>query len=790
MSRHRLSVAVLWFALLLLVAFQGPAQAQMVPGTVGTQAAEAEAPVPPPSPNDVKELMRLLSDRSMIEWLRTQSEDNGAPGAAQPSISLTQEFANRVEGTRKRIGELIVSWRNLSIAPSVLIDAWQAEMSSDDTLRSLTYVLIFLVVGGGLEWLYRQYTQVTLLRLELRPRDTLSGRFQAALMRAVTIFGGLAVFSAATIGTFLSFEWPPFIENLVLNLLIIVITIRSAATVSLFFLAPRVASLRLVPLESDVARPLHIWFLILATVGTVAIAISDIFRQLAGATDAVGAALAVSVAAILVFALLLIVAIWHMAAVIRNNTAGTGAQNSRRKLPVYLTVLVLVALLLWLLAATALMWTVLILGLIVPVIRLVGTWVNHLFDQAIGLERQHGAGPAPSSLSAAVVEQPVADTAAVDTPSGDEPSMAAEQVEAVEPDDDDDDDEIVGPLELYRPVARRFARFLVLIGSLLALLYVWSGNMVSLSDSQTISGRVIVVLADIIAALLIADLIWVWAKSAIDRRLANYIPPQPGEAPGPEARMATLLPILRVTLFVFLIVIVVMTVLASFGINIGPLLAGAGVIGIAIGFGAQALVRDIVSGIFFLIDDAFRIGEYIEIGELRGTVESMSIRSLRVRHHLGAIHTIPFGELKSLTNYSRDWVIMRLEFRVPFDTDVKLVKKIVKKIGAELLDHEGYGQNIIETLKSQGVRRMEEFNMVIGVKFMAKPGAQWLIRRDAYMKLRDAFEANGISFAQRNVTVEVVGDKPLSEEDKEKIAAAAQPAIESAVPGAPPKDEP
>jgi small-conductance mechanosensitive channel len=153
---------------------------------------------------------------------------------------------------------------------------------------------------------------------------------------------------------------------------------------------------------------------------------------------------------------------------------------------------------------------------------------------------------------------------------------------------------------------------------------------------------------------------------------------------------------------------------------------------------------------------------------------------LRVRHHLGAIHTIPFGELSSLTNYSRDWVIMRLEFRVPFDTDLMLVKKIVKKIGAEMQEHETYGKDIIQTLKSQGVRRMEEFNMVIGVKFMCKPGAQWLMRRDAYHRLRDEFETNGIHFAQRNVKVEVQGNQPLDEAARKAIAGAVQDSFEPA----------
>ena len=161
--------------------------------------------------------------------------------------------------------------------------------------------------------------------------------------------------------------------------------------------------------------------------------------------------------------------------------------------------------------------------------------------------------------------------------------------------------------------------------------------------------------------------------------------------------MATLLPLLRVVLLVTLLTMVAMSILSSMGVNIAPILAGASVMGIAIGFGAQSLVKDVVSGIFFLIDDAFRVGEYVEIDQLRGTVEKISIRSLQIRHHRGAVHTLPFGELKSMTNYSRDWVIMKLEFRVPFDTDLKLVKKLVKQVGAKLKASEVYGDSIIQT---------------------------------------------------------------------------------------------
>ena len=100
-----------------------------------------------------------------------------------------------------------------------------------------------------------------------------------------------------------------------------------------------------------------------------------------------------------------------------------------------------------------------------------------------------------------------------------------------------------------------------------------------------------------------------------------------------------------------------------------------------VGFGAQKLVADVVGGIFFLVDDAFRTGEYVEVEGTVGTVEKISIRSMQLRHHKGPVHTIPYGEIPKITNYSRDWVIIKLKFTVPFDTDPNKIKKIFKTIG-------------------------------------------------------------------------------------------------------------
>ncbi|MEM7069324.1 MAG: mechanosensitive ion channel family protein [Pseudomonadota bacterium] len=253
---------------------------------------------------------------------------------------------------------------------------------------------------------------------------------------------------------------------------------------------------------------------------------------------------------------------------------------------------------------------------------------------------------------------------------------------------------------------------------------------------------------------------------------------EPGdEMSGKSAsRLATLLPLVRNVLIASIIVLSFMIILSNLGVNVAPLFAGAGVIGLAVGFGAQTLIRDIFSGGFFLFDDAFRKGEYIELDNIRGTVEKISLRSFQLRHHNGPLHTVPFGEIKQLTNYSRDWVMMKLPLRLTYDTDVERVRKLVKKLGQRLLDHQEVGDLFLQPLKSQGVYRMEDSAMIIRIKFMTKPGDQFVTRKVVYASIRDLFEQEGIRFASKEVTVRLADapDRELTGDDKKAIAAAAR----------------
>ena len=222
-----------------------------------------------------------------------------------------------------------------------------------------------------------------------------------------------------------------------------------------------------------------------------------------------------------------------------------------------------------------------------------------------------------------------------------------------------------------------------------------------------------------------------------------------------QDRSYTLLPILRKFIGIVMAVMVTLIVLSSMGINIGPLLAGAGVAGLAIGFGAQKLVADVLSGIFYLVDDAFRVGEYIQAGSASGSVEAITLRNVMLRHHRGMLQIIPLSDLGAITNFMRGGIVVKFNLQFPYDTNIDKVRKAIKKVGQQMRDDPEMGPDFIQPVKSGGVREVGDSVMTIRVKFTAKPGAHFVIRREAYKRITEALEARGIHYAHRKVIVEV-----------------------------------
>ena len=317
------------------------------------------------------------------------------------------------------------------------------------------------------------------------------------------------------------------------------------------------------------------------------------------------------------------------------------------------------------------------------------------------------------------------------------------------------------------PVIRRITRTFIIFGLLLWLLNIWGFEI-------PFSQRIVNVGFNILVTLVLAFVAWRILNSFIARKLDDAKPEDQAESDQSDDewggaatldRSYTLLPILRKFIGIVMVVMVTLIVLSSMGVNIGPLLAGAGVAGLAIGFGAQKLVADVLSGIFYLVDDAFRVGEYIQAGGVSGSVEAITLRNVMLRHHRGMLQIVPFSDLGSITNFMRGGIIVKFSLQFPYDTDIEKVRKIIKKVGKKMLDDPEMGPDFIQPVKSGGVREMGDSVMTIRVKFTAKPGAHFVIRREAFKLITEALEAQGIQYAHRKVIVEVAQANAPNEAD-------------------------
>lgn len=341
----------------------------------------------------------------------------------------------------------------------------------------------------------------------------------------------------------------------------------------------------------------------------------------------------------------------------------------------------------------------------------------------------------------------------------------------------------------------RIARVIVFGSIILALSGLWGMPLIGFAQDgagDRFGEKVIVALLILLVGYILAEVV----RLLINRRLANEHSivvdrtPDEMEERGPavvggSTRLGTILPPINWILQAAILVITLLTALGHLGINITALMAGAGVAGIAVGFGAQKLVADVVSGFFFLMDDAFRINEYIGAGDIEGTVEKITLQSMHLRKSDGAVHCVPYSSLDTITNFSRDWGVAKFVFTVPFDTSIEVIRKIFKRIGQDLAENPEYRDAFLAPFKFKGVSQVNDVGIVVRGKFMFKPelAKQFLIKREIYARVQAEFAKAGIQFARREVRVSVSENDGLAGgADKQSIAAAAAEAAQPALP--------
>jgi len=239
-----------------------------------------------------------------------------------------------------------------------------------------------------------------------------------------------------------------------------------------------------------------------------------------------------------------------------------------------------------------------------------------------------------------------------------------------------------------------------------------------------------------------------------------------------EKRVETLLNIVHSTGKIIIWIVAVMIILEKFGVNIGPILAGAGIVGLAVGFGSQELVRDYISGFFILLENQIRVGDVAIINGTGGLVENIELRTTSLRDFSGVVHIFQNGKVNTISNMTKDWSAMVFDIGVAYKEDVEQVMEIMRNVGDELNADEEYKEKILEPLEIFGVDTFADSAVVIKARIKTEPIQQWTVGREFRKRLKKAFDIRGIEIPFPHTTV-YWGEKidPLQlkiEETKEK----------------------
>jgi moderate conductance mechanosensitive channel len=567
-----------------------------------------------------------------------------------------------------------------------------AALSNGTGVRAVTFVLIVVIVGAGLEWLYWTFAAAALRAIVTMTATTPRQAVVLGLRRLALLGFGLLVFALSVLGTALMLRWPLNVDVMLIAATALVVAVRGAWIIAEVIVSPHHPSLRLTALQDS-----HCGFVVagvawLAALAASAILLPQLLSTIGSAPHLAGA-IRVGIGGLIAISLLMTALI-----AFRPKAASSNERRRRPRFPrSFIACFVIVATALLALAGGGRLGALLVDIAVVAALLGASKRIVFFFWRN----------------TASRADEPTTETL---------PDML--------------------PLIVLSVV--RFTTLLIGIGALIVIMRTPFTELAAGSNSLA---QLALHVAETIALAFAAHLGWIAIRFAIDRRLRRLAPLDPHGPPTENTRLLTLLPLLRTTLAIVFLVLFTLSALWTLGIQIAPLLAGAGIFGLAIGFGAQTLVRDVISGVFFLIEDVFRIGEYIESGTTtKGTVEHISLRTVALRHHNGPLTFVPYGLLGTVRNDSRDWVIDKFNLPLPLSVDSERIRKMIKRIGEEMRLDPELGQLIREPLKGK-LYRVDPGIKIFRCKFMTAPGCQFEIRSAAFKMIEAALAESGIAFA-------------------------------------------
>ncbi|MCP5279310.1 MAG: mechanosensitive ion channel family protein [Thiobacillus sp.] len=252
-------------------------------------------------------------------------------------------------------------------------------------------------------------------------------------------------------------------------------------------------------------------------------------------------------------------------------------------------------------------------------------------------------------------------------------------------------------------------------------------------------------------------LVLAWVLLRLSKRgirlLREYMSERAGNDTEEVKRIETLGRVFRYTTSVLIILVAGMVVLSELGISIGPILATAGVVGIAVGFGAQSLIKDYFNGFFMLLENQVRQGDVIQVADKSGLVEEVTLRYIKLRNYEGQVHYIPNGNITTITNMSREYSYAVIDVGVAYREDIDQVMALMEQVGAEMRTDPNCADEILEDMEMAGVDQWADSAVVIRCRFKVKPLEQWGVRREFLRRLKHAFDAHGVEIPYPHLTI-------------------------------------
>lgn len=659
---------------------------------------------------------KLVNQLKALKALNAGGPESDAAADAPPSRiggRLIESLSEKIDAVS---GELVGGAELLLDAPRIV--AWVQRQASvpenrDRWLEVLWRVIAILFAGFVAEWIVRRLLARTRASIEGQERDSVWLRLPFLIARTFIDIVPIAAFAAAAYVIMPMLDPSELTRLVAISLVNANVIARAVMAVARMFFVPRATNLRIVSIGDETANYIVLWIRRFTNIGVYGYFFAEA-ALLLGMPK--GGYLALIKIIGLLLTLLMVILILQnrsvIAGVIRGPEEGgiAGLRVLRRRLSDIWHVLAIIYV-----AAIYLVWVLEISGGFEFVFRATVLSIIILFAAKLAIIGSRHAVNKGFGMRPEVMQK--------------YPGLAARS-------------------NRYFAILHIVITTAILFVAVFATLEAWgvdSFGWVSTDAGRRIIGSIV----SSAFVITIAVVFWEMVSSAIERYLARSAE---GEVEL-SARAKTLLPLLRKALLIVVSTVVIFIILSEIGVNIGPLLAGAGVVGLAIGFGAQTLVKDVITGVFILAEDQFAVGDVVRVNDKAGSVEEITIRTIRLRDLGGNVHMIPFSSVGMVENMTKDFSRYVFDVGIAYRESVDDVIDVLRELGAEMQADEYYGKLINQPIEIMGLDKFADSAVIVRARLTTRPIKQWEVGREFNRRMKRRFDELGIEIPFPHQTI-------------------------------------